>query len=180
EIVGDTPVVSVADGKALFAGTSNAERTILRTVQSDFSDSDFVAEITLESMADIAFVGMGLGEPAADPNSPAINMRIHDQGNNGLLSMRNHTDVPLLSLTSAASDANPIRIRFEWDADADFGRFLIDTDFNGVFAEEHTSDVLDATGNSFSSLNSQFFFGGSRDVEYDDLVISFEDVSLAL
>ncbi len=159
-----------ASGGVLF----NGARTNLRTVNSDFYNSDFVAEVTLSTGSSIAFFGLGEGSPTGGSNEPAgpiIGLRMHSDfagiGQNG------YTDNYLSFGDAGFSGSGVHRLRLTWDGTAKSGYFEIDEDYSGgAFTADFTTPLLNGADNGFTSANARIYFGGDSNASFDDLQIT--------
>ncbi len=185
-------VPATFDGNAaVFVGTTNLERSYLRTARTNFNTTDFVAQITTTIPTGagdqgLVFYGMGPGIPNpanfGQPTiPPTLVMRAApDDFGNGQISV-NDLNIsggftPLQSPFGAAGDGTH-RLQMSWDANLQQMVFSIDQNYTGgPFDADFTFAPVDGSDNGFTDALSSIFFGGSGGSSFDDLAIILPDL----
>ena len=164
-----------------FTGNADPGRDYVRTIDNDYLASDFTAEITItvvgeasDGGATIGFFGIGNGVAGgahAEPSGPSIHFRTHS-------TVSDFNNVGLIDSDGDSSSAGNLplgngthRLRIVWDASTEIFTFSVDEDNTGSFGEPLTSAAPGGLGDT----NSHIFFGGSRNISFDDLLVQVGD-----
>lgn len=170
ELAGDG--VTFTEGGALFGLPG---RSYLRTKDSGFHETSFIAEVTVSTGGNIVFFGIGEGAPSgfySEPALPSLNLRLHpDTLVDGRLDAAdNFEGGEVLSFGYPGSGAH--RLRLLWDAETLTALFQVDEDYTGgPFQADLVSPILTGSDNGFSSSNARIFFGGSEGAVFDDFTV---------
>ncbi len=158
-------------------------RTYLRTVQSDFYNRNFVAEVTV-TVSELTYFGMGQGIPNPgffdEPAAPTINLRMHSSNVAGgrVEEGANVGDFksPLNTFGNPGSGTH--RLRLTWNAAARTAVFEVHQNYaGGPFVATFTSPAVNGADNGFTDSNTRIFFGSGVGASFfDDLKVTFSDI----
>ena len=179
-----------------FGGVGASERTYLVTTLSDFSETSFIAEITMTvpeapvgqggATGVIGLFGMGAATRDSnndnEPSLPSVNIRhlTPDIGEDLLLAINyDGSGAPgtLDTIGAPGPQAGTHRVRLVHDHVAQTAQFLMDADYvSGPFAQDQVSAVVDLSasgvGGGVDTSTSRLFFGGTDSLAYDDFVLN--------
>lgn len=159
------------------------QKYYVRTVDTDYINSNFIAEITVQTTTnEIAYFGFGDAAQASAVNEGhGINQRIHGDTIGAGVGQVDLAWTPTTGLfvidTSGASFANALngthRARLSRNGDMLSAEF--DQNYNGVFFADGsaTLDLSTITGFDLDASNSSIYFGSSQSgTKFDDFSVS--------
>ena len=173
-------------GTATFNGEGDQQRSMLRTIGSNYASVSFVAEVTVTVNSsgtlgsNIGFFGMGPGVPLSDSyyepaTTPSIYFSVFPFEFAG--EAVRYTDNGAETTSDPNTSGNGThRIRMTWDAGTELMEFAIDKSYSGSFFADTTYSNINGADNGFTSGNAHIFFGGASGVQFDDLSITVSAV----
>jgi hypothetical protein len=144
-------------------GVIFADRTLVFTKDGTYLTKDFTFEIliAMEDGDDIAFIGLGQGEPARAYKEPdnAVNLRFHGPGNSGEVILAKNANATASLGTILRPGTHLVRIVKEGDAVT----FMVDVDNDGPTDDDMESTIADIRAHApfLNSKNTFLFFGGA-------------------
>ncbi len=167
---------------ATFAGGGDGGRSMLRTADTDYASTSFVAEITVSVVGGggggSTFIGLGVGEPFAgffqEPRTGAhifTRLQPNDFGAGGAVVTDNSAEFTSPGGTVAGNGTH--RVRVQYDAAIQTIAFTIDQNYaGGPFVTDHVLGVRSTADNGFDATNARIFFGGASGATFDDLSVA--------
>ena len=174
-------------GNAIFNGEGDQQRSMLRTIGSNYASVSFVAEVTVTVNsttepygANVGFFGMGTGVPLESAywepaTTPTIYLGASPTSFSTGAIFYNDNGTQTNPADSTAGDGTH-RIRMTWDAGTELMQFAIDQSYSGSFFADTTYSNINGADNGFTSGNAHIFFGGASGVQFDNLSITVSAV----
>ena len=174
-------IFNTSNGDVQFTGVNDPQRDYVRTADN-YAGVDFRAEVTVfQDDSFINFFGIGSGtgtQNSFEPDGTAAFIRFH-----GPQAIGATDSINLLNDGESGPGANSFSIdkvptsgthvlRLDWNAQAETATFSIDEFSNGTFnvlGEVDTSSLNN--GNGFDGFGSHIFFGGNRNVTFDNFTV---------
>jgi hypothetical protein len=172
------------DGDVKFGGSTDASRSYLRTIRSDYLRQDFVAEVTVTVAGGggvgIAFFGFGQGNPNCgffcEPAvSPAVYARVSPSdfgGDFGITTAFGSITQSVGGVAVGGGGNGTHRLRMT-SSTCGALTFEIDKDWTGgPFTADHQIGPIALLAGSFDATNSRIFMGGAGNIRFDDIDVS--------
>ena len=174
-------LVDFSGGNATYA-LGEGSRQYVQTVDTDYSNYDFVYEATVTTQIDAtgwsyAFFGMSsveidagwYGEPALN-GGPRLDVSMLGGGNFAFV----REGGLVAGVAGVPLDDGTHRLRMTWDAGAQQADFAFDFDYvDGETFQPEFAFTRDASAYGFDTTNSRLFFGGGNGLVFDDMVVDF-------
>ncbi len=174
------PGASFNGSNATFAGVGS--RSYLRTIDTDYSTTDFSALTTVtipggQAGWGLVFFGMGTGEPDGGfYGEPRTGSHIYmrpgpDDFGGGGVTITDNTVETVASADLAGNGTH--RLRMDWDSTAQQMSYYVHQDYTGgPFVPSSSFAATNGADNGFDATNSRIFLGGANGAAFDDFEVT--------
>jgi hypothetical protein len=196
---GADPTVQFDSSGATFGGLVGGDggRNYMRTIESDYANTDFVAEVTIvvpDQETQDGFFGLGAGDTALfgwpDWSTQFSSVILTPEVNNGeglFTTMYTDNDAPIFANNALAMSGGTHRLRLALDRSvvSAMAVFSVDLDYTGgAFMTDYTAPALDVSGlyglDGWSEEPSRIFFGGDDGTLFKDFQVSVSGTPVVL